>query len=84
MGSKEGLALSYRCLNLKVKKVQFLHDSVPADSLHQAAAVGKHGIQGLGGDGRVQSCPFHLNRTASLGLNKRHGCYGNRFLTTKR
>lgn len=62
--------MSYRCLSLKVKKVQFLHDSVHADSLHQAAAVGKMGFEGLGGDGRVQSCPFHLNRTANLGHTK--------------
>lgn len=44
----------------------------------------KMGLKGLGGDGRVQSCPFHSNRTANLGHNKRHGCYGNWFLTTKR
>lgn len=30
----------------------------------------KMGFEGLGGDGRVQSCPFHLNRTANLGHTK--------------
>lgn len=32
----------------------------------------------------TESCPFYPNRTANLGQNKRHGCYGNWFQNTKR
>lgn len=32
----------------------------------------------------TESYPFYPNRTANLGQNKRHGCYGNWFQNTKR